>query len=86
MLPEIQLFDLVRIRREGPEQIKADQNCCNDAPYPIYAEFRPFPLTIVVVSPWPESGKVVFIVGFQIFWWHFELMRVDFLILINKGL
>ena len=87
MLPEIQFLDLVGIRRESPEKVKADQNRCNDAPYPIYAELRPFPLTIVVVvSPWPESGKIVFIVGFQIFWWHFELMRVDFLILINKGL
>jgi hypothetical protein len=72
MLPEIQLFDLVRVGRKSPEQVKADQNSCNDTPYPIYAEFRPFPLTIgVVVSPGPEPGKVVFIVLFQIFGWHF---------------
>jgi hypothetical protein len=64
MLPEIQFFDLVRIRCKGAEQVKADQNSRNNTPYPIYTEFWPFPLTVVIVSPGPEPGKVVFIVLF----------------------
>src|SRR5262249_24451154 len=83
-LAEVQLVRRVSVRRERSEQVAPDEYGCNDPPDPIYAQFRRFSLTIVVITPRPESREIVFIVLFQIVLWHFCMYPCCLAVLIIK--